>query len=73
MHPHLKPFHVIGDRTGAFQQIARQLRPIGADLPLIQLRNHDFYPFVTKLHFLYTPATARNGSPIGDLPWRHHA
>ena len=54
-HPRLKPSFVIGDRTPPFQRIARLLRPIGADVPLIQLRNHDFDRFVTKLHFLYTP------------------
>ena len=72
-HPRLKPFHVIGDRTPPFHQIARHSPPVEADLPLIQLRNHDFDHFVTKLRFLYTPDTARNGSPIGDPPWRHHA
>ena len=55
MHPHLKPSFVIGDRTPPFHQSVHRLPPVGADLPLIQLRNHDFDHCLTKLHFLYTP------------------
>ncbi len=72
-YPHLKPLFVIGDRNPPFHQIAHRSRPVERVLPLIQLRNHDFDQSVTKLHFLYTPATARNGSPIADHAWCHHA